>query len=284
MSHGEEFKFDEIGYWSELKLEIIEKYAKSYSQILTNQQDLSHGYIDAFSGAGFHVAKKTGRLIEGSPVRSLGIDPPFDDYFFIDIEETKTEALHKFSEGREDVHIYEGDCNRILLDEVFPRVRWDDFRRGLCLLDPYGLQLNWEVIETAGKMKSIEILLNFPILDINRNAVWRKKPGGQSKRNLERLDAFWGDKDWPNELYQVAAQGELFGPNAVEKVGNADVVSKFRKRLKDIARFKYVPDPIPMRNSIGATIYYLFFASPNSTGSRIIESIFNNYRDRGLVK
>ena len=41
------------------------------------------------------------------------------------------------------------------------------------MLDPYGLHLDWEVIETAGKMRSIEIFLNFPIMDMNRNALWR---------------------------------------------------------------------------------------------------------------
>ena len=54
------------------------------------------------------------------------------------------------------------------------------------------------------------------------------------------------------------------------------------KRLKDVAGFKYVPKPLPMRNSIGAIIYYLFFASPNKTGSRIVEHIFGRYRQRGM--
>lgn len=44
--------FDEIGYWSEVKLEIIENYARAYSTILAAQTapTLSHVYIDAFAG------------------------------------------------------------------------------------------------------------------------------------------------------------------------------------------------------------------------------------------
>jgi len=40
-------KFDEIGYWSEIKLDIIEKYALEYSKILTRQKhpELHHVYI-----------------------------------------------------------------------------------------------------------------------------------------------------------------------------------------------------------------------------------------------
>ena len=56
-------KIDEVGYWSELKLEIIKKYAGAYSQILAAQKSsLEHHYIDAFAGAGIHVAKRTGEL------------------------------------------------------------------------------------------------------------------------------------------------------------------------------------------------------------------------------
>jgi hypothetical protein len=36
-----------------------------------------------------------------------------------------------------------------------------------------------------------------------------------------------------------------------------------------------------MRNTRGAVVYYLFFASPNRTGAKIVSDIFNTYRDRG---
>jgi len=38
-----------------------------------------------------------------------------------------------------------------------------------------------------------------------------------------------------------------------------------------------------MKNGIGRTIYYLFFASPNPTANRIVEHIFNKYRDKGTA-
>jgi three-Cys-motif partner protein len=67
-----------------------------------------------------------------------------------------------------------------------------------------------------------------------------------------------------------------------KKVANKTVAEAFRKRLKDVAGFRYVPAPIPMRNEQGATVYYLYFASPNETGARIVSSIFNRYRDKGI--
>ncbi len=42
-------RFDDIGSWSEVKLEIIRKYAAAYSSILAHQRRL---HYDAFAGAG----------------------------------------------------------------------------------------------------------------------------------------------------------------------------------------------------------------------------------------
>jgi len=48
-----------------------------------------------------------------------------------------------------------------------------------------------------------------------------------------------------------------------------------------VAGFKYVPEPIPMRNSSGAVVYYLFFASHNQTADKIVRDIFKKYRSKG---
>ena len=38
-----------------------------------------------------------------------------------------------------------------------------------------------------------------------------------------------------------------------------------------------------MRNSNGATIYYLFFASQQKVANKIIKDIFNKYNNRRVV-
>lgn len=43
-----DIKFDEVGRWTEIKLEILRKYAQAYSTILTRQIRLEHFYIDGF--------------------------------------------------------------------------------------------------------------------------------------------------------------------------------------------------------------------------------------------
>jgi len=63
-------------------------------------------------------------------------------------------------------------------------------------------------------------------------------------------------------------------------LGNQAVVNAFAKRLKEVAGFEYVPDPMPMRNTSNAIVYYLFFASQQPVASKIVQFIFNKYRNR----
>jgi len=272
-------KFDEIGYWSELKLEIIQSYAQRYSTILSAQPRLEHCYVDGFSGPGVHISKSTGEHVPGSPLNAVHLDPPFKEYFLVDLDGDKVGHLRSLVGDEPHIHVLQGDCNRVLLDEVFPRVRYEDYKRCLCLLDPYGLHLDWEVIAEAGRMRSLEIFLNFPIMDMNRNVLWRSKEG-PTPEHRARMTRFWGDDSWSDAVYQQAAQMSLFGEPELEKQGNDVVAEAFRQRLKAVAGFKHVPAPLPMRNSRGAVVYYLFFASQNDTGQRIISYIFDKYRDR----
>jgi three-Cys-motif partner protein len=278
MSRSRRVKFDEIGYWSEIKLDIVKDYASAYSRILAAQRKvgLHHVYIDAFAGAGVHISKTTGEYIPGSPINALLVQPPFREYHLIDIDRQKVASLRDLVKNRIDVHIHEGDCNRILLEKIFPKVRWEQYRRGLCLLDPYGLQLNWKVIETAGKMRSIDMFLNFPVADINRNVLWRH-PEGVDAADLKRMNEFWGDDSWREIAYTT--KRDLFGH--LDKEENEVVAEGFRQRLLTISGFKHVPEPLPMRNTKGATVYYLFFASHKPTAENIVIDVFDKYRQRG---
>lgn len=273
--------FDKIGYWSELKLEIIRNYAQAYSTIIARQKKprLEHAYIDGFSGAGEHISKETGEIVPGSPLNAVHLDPPFHEYFLVDLDGNKVDHLRSLVGDEPHIHVLQGDCNRILLDQVFPNVLWEDYRRGLCLLDPYGLHLDWEVIAEAGQMRSLEIFLNFPIMDMNRNVLWRSKEG-PTPEHRARMTRFWGDDSWTEAVYRQAKQMSLFGEPELEKQSNEVVAEAFRVRLKEVAGFKHVPESLPMRNTRGAVVYYLFFASHNPVARKIVTHIFDKYRDR----
>lgn len=267
-------RLDVVGYWTEVKLQILQEYANAYAQILNSQPYIKHvAYIDGFAGAGQHISKETGQKIEGSPARVLAIQPSFTHYHFVEMDASRAERLREMG-ATKNVTVYHGDCNEVLLKDVFPQCRYEDFRRALCLLDPYALNPNWEVVKTAGKMRSIEIFLNFMIMDANMNVLW-KNPDSVQFDQAQRMTKFWGDESWREAAY--TKERGLFGP-IEEKATNDMVIAAYRKRLKEVAGFKYVPEPLPMCNTRGAVVYYLFFASQNSTGNKIAEHVFKKYR------
>jgi three-Cys-motif partner protein len=271
-------RLDEIGYWSEIKLEIVRKYAAAYSTILAKKPFIKgHVYVDAFAGAGTHVSKATGDEVLGSPRNAMAIEPPFSELHFVDLNGTRAAELRRLAAADPRVSVHEGDCNKVLLDEVFPRCKYDDFRRALCLLDPYKLNVNWSVLEAAGRLKSVEIFYNFMIMDANMN-MFMRDPEKVAPEQAARMDAVWGDGSWRSVVYRPTQ--DLFGEHD-EKVTNDEIAQAFRDRLQKVAGFAYVPEPIPMRNSRSAVVYYLYFASPDKTGSKIVTEIFDKYRARG---
>jgi three-Cys-motif partner protein len=268
---------DEIGPWSEVKLDIVRAYAQVYSQILSAQKKprLHHVYTDAFAGAGVHISRSRREFVPGSPLNALNVSPPFSEYHFIDINQARVEALQQVAQQRANVFVQDGDCNEVHLREVFPKVLYKDFRRGLCLLDPYGLHLDWQVIYTAGQMKSVEIFLNFPIMDMNMN-VLKHNPDSVPYEQAGRMTRYWGDESWKSAAYSIT--GNLFGYE--EKTDNEAITEAFRNRLLSVAGFKHVSRPLAMRNSRDAVVYYLFFASPKPVALEIIKDIFKKYEKR----
>ncbi len=196
-------QYDEIGIWSEIKLDIIKEYAKAFSTILSAQTNpgFIHIYIDAFAGPGIHVSKMTRDFILGSPLNALNVKPPFREYNFIDLDKDKINELNNIVGEREDVNIYEGDSNKILLEKIFPRVNYKDYRRALCILDPYGMHYNWDVVYAAGQMGTIDILLNFPIMAMNRD-ILTKDQNKLLPEKINRMNAFWGDESWKDIAYE----------------------------------------------------------------------------------
>ena len=268
-------KFDEIGPWSEVKLEIIRKYAAAYTAILSKKK-FKFFYIDGFAGAGTHVSKTTGELVPGSPLNALRVSPPFQHYYLIDSSGSRISSLEKQIGNREDVTLRRGDCNDVLLTEIFPLVRYEHYERALCLLDPYGLHLNWEVMRQAGQMRTIDLFLNFPTMDMNMNALHRR-PGTAEREQIARMNAFWGDESWRDVAYRPASQEDLFGDPELQKVPMDEIANAFRTRLRKVAGFKHVPKPVPMRNSTNAIVYYLFFASHQPVADDIVTQIFSRY-------
>src|SRR5687768_17524282 len=143
---------DRLGFWSEIKHEIIQQYAHAYTTILRRQRFVKRlVYIDAFAGAGVAIDRETGDLVPGSPYRLLfDVQPAFHEYHFIELDAQKANHLQQLLGGDRRVTVHVGDANEVLIRDVLPRCRYEDYARGLCLLDPYGLSVDWDVLARIG--------------------------------------------------------------------------------------------------------------------------------------
>ena len=127
-------------------------------------------------------------------------------------------------------------------------------------------------------MKTIDMFLNFPIMDMNRNFLWRN-PDNVEISGINRMNSFWGDDSWKSIAYKPGKT--LFGEEPV-KQENLVVVDAYRQRLRDVAGFANVAEALPMRNSRGADVYFLIFASQKQVAENIVDDIFSKYEQRGL--
>ncbi len=274
-------KLDKIGIWSEIKLDIIKKYASAFTTIMKNQPWCQgYVYIDAFAGAGVHISGRTGEFILGSPLNALEIENPFTEHHFIDIDREKADTLKSLTQDTPNIHIYAEDCNKALVRKIFPFLRAESKKRALCILDPYGLHLCWETIMEAAKLRTTEIFLNFPLMDMNRN-VLHKDLLSADPDQIDRMNRFCGSEEWQEILYKEDNQMRLFGdPYRIKIVdSNIKLGDWFRvERLKKAAGFEFVPEPVLMRNSKSGPLFFLFFATYNETGSKIVSEIFDKYR------
>ena len=123
-------------------------------------------------------------------------------------------------------------------------------------------------------MRSLEIFVNFSIYDMNRN-ILRRDTAKVDKKQIERMNKYWGDDSWKKVAYTT--ESNLFGLE--EKTTNKILADAYKERLKNVAGFSYVPEPIPMKNSKGGILYYLFFASHKPVAAKIVSNIFNKYRN-----
>jgi three-Cys-motif partner protein len=246
---------DEIGAWSLRKHAILQEYSRAYGRIMANaKRNVSRfewDYIDGFAGAGVCRRKETGEIVKGSALNSLEIDPPFAGFVFVELDADKYRILRSQTMHVKEVECINGDANTVLPDDVVPRYEFKNYRRALVLLDPYQHKhLAWETIRAIGQVGTMDLLLHFPTMPMNRGALHRD--GDVPSDEAEAMTRFWGSDEWRDAAY-VTRDG-LFSGLGPEKATNLEFASAFCGRLNAGAGFHGTSAPIPMLNSNGATM------------------------------
>ena len=84
-------------------------------------------------------------------------------------------------------------------------------------------------------------------MDMNMNVFWRN-PKRVSERQTERMTRFWGDNSWRKAAYSKPHKVSL--KKWKKRLPMSEVAEGVSgSRLKEVAGFKHVPKPMPMRNS-----------------------------------
>jgi three-Cys-motif partner protein len=240
--------------------------------------------VDAFAGTGYRnlknfsqetipllydfITEENQSFLKGSARIALDVEPPFKEYLFIEQDADYARELQRlkseFSNRRPHIIIENREANSFLLEWVIS-IDWR-FTRAVVFLDPYGMAVEWEVIQALGKTKAVDLWILFPLgVAVNRLLTKYRPPTNQWARALTRI---FGTDEWQDVFYPSKKILTLFGEEEVQsKEADFEKIGEyFNQRLK--TAFKAVaPNPLALRNSKNNPIYLLCFASANPKGA-----------------
>jgi three-Cys-motif partner protein len=268
------------GDWTQDKLERLKGYLEAYMQIFKHRPNLRPIYVDAFAGTG-SIAAKAPRLsatqidepekseveifLNGSARIALEVEPPFSRYLFIERSAKKVVELRKlrdeYPQRSARIQIERAEANQFLM-QWCAETNWLT-NRAVVFLDPFGMQVEWQLLETIAATEAIDLWLLVPLgMGVNRMLTQNELP---PKEWQDRLTKFFGTDEWQEQFYSTPKQGSLFddGPSK-EKVANWDALaSYFVDRLKGIFKGGVAPNPLTQRNSKNSPLFLLCFAAGN---------------------
>ncbi len=284
------------GDWTTEKLERVRKYLAAYTTIFKSNErarKLRTIYVDAFAGTGYRTRGTTPdhqqllpfpeltepdaeAFLKGSARIALEVEPPFNQYMFIERDPARAKELERLKSDFPDrnIKIIEQEANDYL-KQWCDQINWSR-SRSVVFLDPYGMQVSWSLIEKLGETKAVDLWILFPLgAAVNRLLTRKGLPDDSWSDALTRI---FGTDEWKNAFYSQETRTTLFGEEEEHhaKKANFDTIGNFFvKRLKTV--FHGVADnPLALYNSRNNPLYLLCFASANPKGAKTAIKIAKN--------
>ena len=167
---------------------------------------------------------------------ALDVEPPFKQYVFIEREAARAQELEKlklqFPDKATCVTIVREDANTYL-KEWCKRTEWRACR-AVMFLDPYGMQVDWSLIEAIAKTRAVDLWILFPLgVAVNRLLKRAELP---PKKWAEALTRILGTEEWRDSFYSRQVERTLFADQEVRtKEADFSKISRyFVERLKRI--------------------------------------------------
>jgi len=268
------------GKWTEEKIDVFIKYLKAYMQILKKYPQWPLIYFDGFAGSGeIQTNEDEIDFMEGVAIRVLSLKEPrgFDMFYFVEKDQEKANTLletinKKFPEITQKFLVW-GDCNKKLLDLAdFLKMPENKNYRGVVFIDPYGMQIKMESLKALQGLH-LDLWILVPTGTAINRLLGRKKMSPENWFTI--LGDFFGIS--PSEIkkrfYKPSRQLNIFGETELNKIDRAvdEVAKLYKERLNVI--FKYVSNPLVMKNSKKATIFHFFMASNVAIAMKIANDI-----------
>lgn len=271
------------GGQTEDKLTRVAKYLKGYTTALKNQ-GFRLLYIDAFAGTGYWEPRTASmddvqedmfsgaipadtenikNLMKGSARLALEVEPPFDEYVFIESNRNRykelTRLARKFPHLENRIKFVHGEANAVVA-RICKETVWGNEARAVVFLDPFGAQVDWRTIESIAATEAMDLWYLFPLMAVVRMT---PRDGKIPKAWADRLDRMLGDSGWREAFYTKDLAPDLFGDHALHKTTQVNKVEQYL-----LSRMRTV-FPAVSRNVLrlpeeeGRTMFLLVFACAN---------------------
>jgi three-Cys-motif partner protein len=274
------------GEWTQDKLSRLKGYLDAYMTILKKYPSLSPVYVDAFAGTGNLRGAVTQAspimnpdapaladlrgLLKGSARIALEVSPPFSKYIFVERSKRKCRELaqlkSEFPHLDNRIQVEQSDAAEFLT-KWCEQTDWSR-TRGVVFLDPFGMQVEWKLLEKIAQTQAVDLWLLVPIgVGVNRLLT---QDGLPPIEWADRLTKFFGNDEWQSRFYRDRVQRDLFDESGPlqKDVSHDQLVDYFVKRLGEI--FPGVANnPLVQKNSRNSPMFVLCFATANPKDSTI---------------
>jgi three-Cys-motif partner protein len=265
------------------KQSVVVGYLAAYLRAMSNQP-FHLTYVDAFAGCGARVdageaeAPQTRLQLDtltqqpkvGTALEALRLKPSFHRCVFGDLNGRHLNALQaRIAEARSagealpQTLFFRVDANALVRQEC-AWLKGDKNRRAVIFLDPYGMQVQWQTLQTIADCPQIDLWLLLPTgIAINRLVPRR---GEQNPRWAQRLDAFYGSPDWRDVFF--SNERDLLGVERQARSSDLnDIVCYTMDRLRTLFGGGLYRHALPLRTGKHPS-YHLVFANSSKDKRR----------------
>lgn len=268
------------GFWTRAKLAVLEDYLPAFLQASKNRAS-EYVYLDAFAGDGTGIDRLTREEFKGSCRIALdaAVAGGFTRLRFFErtSKAAELETALRAEYANRDIRVYGGDCNRQIPNALaeLQSVRWAPT---FAFIDPDGMEFAWTTLAALAKHKEayrppgstkpnfkVELWLLFPTSGIVRTLA--HDPAKMTGADAERATRLFGTTRW-RSIYDARVANLMGGREAME-----EYVNLMRWLLEN--RLGYASThPLELRNTRGATIYHMIFATDHPAGERIMSDLY----------